>query len=117
LVQQLKALAALPNDPGSILRTHLQLTTVFNYGFRGTDTLTHTYMQAEHQCTYNKKKIKKSFKKNQRAGKVAQQIRCLLPDDLHLIPRTHVGEGLLPALSSDLHNLTVILCTQNYITS
>lgn len=56
LVQQLKALAALPNDPGSILRTHLQLTTVFNYGFRGTDTLTHTYMQAEHQCTYNKKK-------------------------------------------------------------
>lgn len=53
MAQWVKALAALPKDPGSILEPTWQLTTACNSSSRGYDTLTHTYMphmQTKHPC-------------------------------------------------------------------
>jgi hypothetical protein len=47
MAQRLRALAALPEEQGSIW----QLTTIRNSNFRGPDTLTQTCIQAKHQCT------------------------------------------------------------------
>lgn len=53
MVQQLQALAILPEDLGSLLSTDMVqwLTTLCNSSSRGSDPLTETYMQADDQCT------------------------------------------------------------------
>jgi hypothetical protein len=50
MAYQLRALAALPENLGSIPSTHMTtLTTVCNSNSRAYDTLTQIYMQAKHQ--------------------------------------------------------------------
>ena len=44
VAQCLRALAALPEGPGSFLAPTWQLTIVCNFSSQGSDTLTQTYM-------------------------------------------------------------------------
>ena len=50
MAQQLRAQAALSEDPDSISSTHMAATIVSNASSRGSDTITQTYMQAERCC-------------------------------------------------------------------
>jgi hypothetical protein len=71
MAQWLRALTALPEDPGfNSQHPHWQLTTICNSSSRGSDTLTQTYMQAKHPCTYAKNK---SFLKNNNGNKQIEQ--------------------------------------------
>ena len=53
MAQWLGALAALPEDLGSIAGSipTWQLTTVCHTSFKGSETLTQTYTEAKYQCT------------------------------------------------------------------
>ena len=50
MTQQLRALVALPEVPGSVPSIHMAAHKCYP-NFRGSNILTQTYMQAKHQCT------------------------------------------------------------------
>jgi hypothetical protein len=52
MAQKLRALAALPEDLGSILSTHMAAHNCLNSSSRAT----FLYKQANHQCQFKKKK-------------------------------------------------------------
>jgi hypothetical protein len=56
MAQHLKTLTALPEDPGSVPRTHRQLTTVCNSSSKGYNTITHTKKHSDktHEVKINK---------------------------------------------------------------
>jgi hypothetical protein len=52
MTQQTRALAAFPEDIGSIPRNHMAVHNVCDSSSRESSALTQTYMQAKHQWTY-----------------------------------------------------------------
>ena len=62
----MRALAALPEDWGSIPSTYMAVHTVYNSSSSGSRTLIQTFMWAKHQCILKKKKTQ-TLKENLKA--------------------------------------------------